>query len=167
MAEMDMDEETAKLLVQTALPIDAIDQITGIIPDRTAILVWVDLQDRPDLLHMSQRHEGGSGDFVATWFFVEPGKRHMLVGLRVEVRAPFTATFSLIFPMKRYFQQLECLAENGLIWVEPGPPPDAPTGIRAMSASELLAVVGDGISLDLEEPQRQQLREQLTAWKQR
>jgi hypothetical protein len=43
---MDMDEETARLLVQTALPIDAIDQITGIIPGRTAILVWVDLQDR-------------------------------------------------------------------------------------------------------------------------
>jgi len=43
-----MDEEKAKLVVQTALPIDAIDQITGIIADRTAILVWVDLQDRPD-----------------------------------------------------------------------------------------------------------------------
>ncbi len=81
-----MDEETARLFVQTALPIDAIDQITGVIPGRTVVLVWVDIQDRPDLLHMSQRHEGGSGDFVATWFFVEPGKRHMLVGLRVEVR---------------------------------------------------------------------------------
>jgi hypothetical protein len=63
---MDMDEESARLLVQTALPIDTIDQIIGIIPDRTAILVWVDIQDRPDLLHMGQRHEGGSGDFVAT-----------------------------------------------------------------------------------------------------
>ncbi len=164
-----MDEETAKLLVQTALPMDAIDQITitGIIPGRTVVLVWVDIQDRPDLLHMNQRHEGGSGDFVATWFFVEPGKRHMLVGLRVEVHAPFTATFSLIFPMKHYFQHLESIAENGLIWVEPGPPPDASAGIRAMSASELLAVVGDGISLDLEESQRQQLRGQLAALKQR
>jgi hypothetical protein len=46
-----MDEETARLLVQTALPIDAIDQITGILPGRTVVLVWVDLQDRPDLLH--------------------------------------------------------------------------------------------------------------------
>src|SRR5260370_30769534 len=164
---MDMDEETASLLVQTALPIDAIDQITGIIPGRTVVLVWVDIQDRPDLLHMNQRHEGRSGNFVTTWFFVEPGKRHMLVGLRVEVRSPFTATFSLIFPMKHYFQQLESLAENGLIWVEPGPPPDASAEIRAMSVSELLAVVGDGISLDLEEPQIQQLRGQLAAWKKR
>jgi hypothetical protein len=116
---------------------------------------------------MNQRHAGGSGDFVATWFFVEPGKRHMLVGLRVEVKAPFTATFSLVFPMKRYFPELESMAEHGLIWVEPGPPPDSPAGIRAMSVEELLAVVGDGISLDLEEPQRQQLRGQLAAWKQR
>ncbi len=162
-----MDEETARLFVQTALPIDAIDQITGVIPDRTVVLVWVDLQDRPDLLPMCQRHEGGSGDFVATWFFVEPGKRHMLVGLRVEVRAPFTATFSLVFPMKHSFQQMESSAENGLIWVEPGPPPDASAGIRAMSTQDVLTVVGDGISLELEEPQRRQLREQLTAWKQR
>ncbi len=162
-----MDEETVRLVVQAALPIDAMDQITGVIPGRTAVLVWVDLQDRPDLFHMNQRHEGGSGDFVATWFFVEPGKRHMLVGLRVEVRAPFTATFSLVFSMKHSFQQLESIAEDGLIWVEPGPPPDAPTGMRAMSVQDLLTVVGDGISLDLEEPQRQQLREQLTAWKQR
>jgi hypothetical protein len=164
---MDMEEETARLLVQTALPIDAIDQIIGVIPGRTATLVWVDLQDRPDLLHMNQRHASGSGDFVATWFFVESGKRQMLVGLRVEVRAPFTATFSLVFPMKRYFPQLESIAEDGLIWVEPGPPPDTPARIQAMSVEELLAVVGDGISLDLEEPQRQQLREQLAAWKQR
>lgn len=69
--------------------------------------------------------------------------------------------------MKRYFQHLESIAENGLIWVEPGPPPDASAGIRAMDVSELLAVVGDGISLDLEEPQRRQLRGQLAAWKQR
>jgi hypothetical protein len=165
---MDMDEQTARLLVQTALPIDAIDQITGIIPGRTVVLVWVDIQDRPDLLHMSQRHEGGSGDFVATWFFVEPGKRHMLVGLRVEVRAPFTTTFSLIFPMELCFPQLETIAESGLIWVEPGPPPSALARKRAMrSVSKLLTIVGDGVSLDLEEPQRQQLREQLAAWKQR
>jgi hypothetical protein len=164
---MDMDEETARLLVQTALPIDAIHQITGVIPGRTVVLVWVDLQDRPDLWHMHQRHEGKSGDFVATWFFVEPGKRHMLVGLRVEVRAPFTATFSLVFPMKLSFQHLERLAEYGLLWVEPGPPPDASAGIQAMSLAELLTVVGDGISMDLEEPQRQQLRGQLAAWKQR
>ncbi len=91
----------------------------------------------------------------------------MLVGLRVEVRAPFTAIFSLLFPLKHYFQQLESIAENGLIWVEPGPPPDASAGIRAMSTQDVLTVVGDGISLELEEPQRRQLREQLTAWKQR
>ena len=162
-----MQEETARLVVKTALPINAIDQIIGVIPGRTATLVWVDLQDRPDLLHMSQRHQGGSGDFVATWFFVEPGEHHMLVGLRVEVRAPFTATFSLVFPVNRYFKQLESIAEDGLIWVAPGPPPEAPAGIRAMSGSELLTVVGDGIALDLEEPQRRQLREQLAAWKQR
>jgi hypothetical protein len=162
--KMDINAETARLLVQTALPIDAIDQITGIIPGRTVVLVWVDLQDRPDLFHMGQRHAGGSGDFVATWFFVEPGKRHMLVGLRVEIHTPFTATFSLVFPMKHAFHHLESIADNGLIWVEPGPPP---ASNRAMSAEELLAAVGDGISLDLEEPQRQQLREQLVAWKQR
>jgi len=147
---MDIDEETARLLV------------------RTVILVWVNIQDRPDLLHMSQRHEGKEGDFVATWFFVEPGQRHMLVGLRVEVRAPFVTTFSLVFPMDLSFHQLERITENGLIWVEPGPPPSASIRKRALrSASTLFAVVGDGISLDLEEPQRQQLREQLAAWKQR
>ena len=165
---MDIDEETARLLVRTALPIDDIDQITGIIPGRTVILVWVNIQDRSDLLHMSQRHEGKSGDFVATWFFVEPGERHMLVGLRVEVRAPFATTFSLVFPMKLAFRHLERIAKSGLIWVEPGPPPSARVRKRALrSASELLTIVGDGISLDLEEPQRQQLREQLATWKQR
>ena len=148
-----MDEETARLLVQTALPIDDIALLTGILSSRTVVLVWVDLQERPDLLHMGQRHQAESGDFVATWFFVEPGKRHMLVGLRVEVKAPFAATFSLVFPMKHSFHYLESIAEGGLIWVEPGPPP---ARSQAMSASELLAVVGDGISLDLEEPQRQQ-----------
>ena len=162
-----MDEATARLLVQTALPIDDIDLLPGVIQGRTVVLVWVDLQDRPDLLHMNQQHEGKSGEFVATWFFVEPGKRHMLVGLRVEVKAPFAATFSLVFPMRLSFTHLESIARDGLIWVEPGPPPDAPAGMRARSVEALLSVVGDGISLDLEEPQRQQLREQLTAWKQR
>lgn len=162
-----MDEEAARLLVQTSLPIDDIDQIIDAIPGRTAILIWVDLQDRPDLLHMNQRHEGEVGDFVATWVFVEPGKRHMLVVLRVEVRAPFAATFSLVFPMKLSFRYLECIAENGLIWVAPGPPPGTSTGVRAMNVEDLLAAAGDGISLDLEKPQRQQLREQLMAWKQR
>jgi hypothetical protein len=161
-----MDEEMAvKLMLDSALPIDDIDQIT-MLPGRTLILVWVDVQDRPDLADLAALHGQGKGTFLMTWFVANPGARNMIVGLRIEMEAT-NVIFHLAFRVERYLPELEILAESGQLWVVPGPPNESLTGIRVMNTREMRAIGEKGVQFELGPDMRAGLHGQLTIWKQR
>jgi len=159
------EEMTVKLMLQSALPIDDIDQITRL-PGKTVILVWVDIQDHPDLTDLAARHGQGAGTFLMTWFAANPGARNMVIGLRVEMEAATRVIFHLAFKVERYLPELEILAESGQLWVVPGPPNNL-TGTRVMNTREMMAVGEKGVQFELGPDMQAMLRDQLTAWKQR
>ncbi len=159
------EETTVKLMLQSALPIDDIDQITRL-PGRAIILVWVDVQDRPDLTDLAARHGQGAGTFLMTWFAANPGARNMIIGLRVEMEAAESCVFHLAFKVERYLPELEILAQSGQLWVVPGPPNNL-TGTRVMNTREMMAVGEKGVQFELGPDMQAVLRDQLTAWKQR
>lgn len=161
-----MDEEMAvKLMLDSALLIDDIGQIT-MLPGRTLILVWVDVQDRPDLADLAALHGQGKGTFLMTWFVANPGARNMIVGLRIEMEAT-SVVFHLAFRVERYLPDLEILAESGQLWVVPGPPNESLTGTRVMNTREMRAIGEKGVQFELGPDMRAVLRGQLTIWKQR
>ncbi len=108
---MKEDRAAVELMLRSALPIDDIDQLMMIPrnskgPGEVVTLVWVDIQDRPDLASLAHRHGDESGYFLATWFYVDPPRRNMIVGLRVDMRAPTTGVFHLAFKVERYLKEL-------------------------------------------------------------
>ena len=155
---------TVKLMLESALPIDAIDQIT-MLPGKTFILVWVDIQDRPDLADLAALHGQGPGTFLMTWFAANPGAQNMTIGLRVEMEAT-SVVFHLAFQVERYLPELEILAESGLLWVVPGPPNENLTGTRVMNTREMRAIGEKGVQFELGPEMRAVLRGQLAIWKQ-
>lgn len=160
-----MDEAmVVKLMLESALPIDAIDQIT-MLPGKTLLLVWVDIQDRPDLSDLAELHGQGPGTFLMTWFAANPGARNMIIGLRVEMEATHVV-FHLAFQVERYLPELEILAESGLLWVVPGPPNENLTGTRVMNTREMRAMGEKGVQFELGPDMQAVLRGQLAIWKQ-
>jgi len=161
-----MDEETTvRLMFESALPIDAIDQIT-MLAGKTLILVWVDVQDRPDLADLATLQGGGPSTFLMTWFAAAPGKRNMVIGLRIEMEAT-SVVFHLAFKVERYLPELEILTQSGLLWVVPGPPNENMTGVGVMNAQEMRAIGERGVQFELGPDMQAVLRDQLIAWKQR
>lgn len=162
-----MNEEMAvRLMLESALPIDAIDQIT-MLPGKTLILVWMDIQDRPDLADLAARQGGGPGTFLMTWFAAAPGERNMVIGLRIEMEAATRVVFHVAFRVERYLPELEILAQSGQLWVVPGPPSDNLTGTRVMNMREMLAIGEKGVQFELGPDMQAVLRNQVTVWKQR
>jgi hypothetical protein len=160
-----MDEALAvRLMLESALPIDAIDQIT-MLPGKTLILVWVDIQDHPDLSDLAALHGQGPGTFLMTWFAANPGARNMTIGLRVEMEAT-NVVFHLAFQVERYLPELEILAESGLLWLVPGPPNENLTGTRVMHTREMRALGEKGVQFELGPEMQAVLRGQLAIWKQ-
>ena len=160
-----MDEATTvRLMLESALPIDDLDQIT-MLPGKTRILVWVDIQDRPDLSDLAALHGQGPGTFLMTWFAANPGARNMIIGLRVEMEAT-SVVFHLAFQVERYLPELEILAESGLLWVVPGPPNENLTGTRVMNTREMRAIGEKGVQFELGPEMQAVLRGQLAIWKQ-
>jgi hypothetical protein len=158
-------EMAARLMLESALPIDDVDQIT-MLPGRTLILVWVDVQDRPDLADLAALQGGGPSTFLMTWFAAAPGKRNMIIGLRVEMEAT-SVVFHLAFKVERYLPELEILVESGLLWVVPGPPNPVLPGIGVRNAREMQAIGEKGVQFELGPDMQAVLRNQLTVWKQR
>src|SRR5450631_4556333 len=97
------DEAKVALLIKSALPIDDIDEIFGVSP--CFVVVWVNLSERPDLRILGEQGTLAGGFSLCTWFAVYPGKRNMLLGLRVEMRQPVQFVLSLVFDVKKYSRQ--------------------------------------------------------------
>lgn len=165
-----MEEQNIKLMLQSALPIDDIDQV-GMVGGNSApvliIVVWIDTQERPDLAELAARHGRDNGYFLSTWFAADPGERKMIIGLRVDMRGPVKTVFHLAFKVEKYLQELEILAQYGQIWIVPGPPPAGLTGTSVKGPAEMIAIMRRGVTLEVEPSHLVYLREQLTAWKQR
>lgn len=161
-----MNEETAvRLMLESALPIDDVDQIT-VLPGKTLLLVWVDIQDRPDLSDLGELVGPGKGTFVMTWFAANPGARNMIIGLRVELEAT-SVVFHLAWKVERYLPELAILARTGQLWVVPGPPNENVTGTRVLNAREIIAVAGKGVQLELGPDMREVLQQMLDLWTRR
>ncbi len=160
--------EDLALALRSALPIDDIDRLL-IGPNEGIAMVWVDIQERPDLAQLSARHGQEGGYCICTLFYGNPGKRSMIIGLRVEMRQPTRTVFHLAFKVERYLEQLSLFAQFGKIWVVPGPPPAHLVGTQEMNMQEFTDKVvnfaGQGIVIELEPKLVTELRELLNEWK--
>src|SRR5437660_12809867 len=135
-----MEDMDIGLLLRSALPIDDIDQL--IMPPSDGIsVIWVDISERPDLAHLTERSAQESGYAVCTWFYGNPGKRNMLVGLRVAMKQPTNTVFTLVFKVERFVEQLSTIARYGKLWIVPGPPPAHLVGTREMNAQTFISKV--------------------------
>src|SRR5579859_6974301 len=125
------NEEDIYLAYRTAIKIDDIDRF--ITPERKIMaVIWLDLQDRPDMHYLAERHKDTQGYCVCTWFYNRPGERNMEIGLYVEMRQPTRTAFSIVMRAKDYPDQLEAIAHDGQLWLVPGPPPAHLVGTQAM-----------------------------------
>ena len=161
-------EHDLALALKSALPIDDIDRLL-ISPTDGIAIVWVDIQERPDLATLAARHGQEEGYCICTLFYGNPGKRSMIIGLRVEMRQPTRSVFHLAFKVERYIDQLTLFAQFGKIWVVPGPPPAHLTGTQEMDMQTFIERVmhfaGQGIVIELEPDLVADLRKLLDEWK--
>jgi hypothetical protein len=157
------------LLLKAALPIDNIDRVLFDQHDGM-MLVWVDMQERPDVALLAVRHGEQEGDCTCTLFSGNHNKRNMILGLRIEMLQPTRTTFHLAFKVERYLGQLSLLAQFGKIWIVPGPPPAHLTGTQEMDLQTFIEKVmhfaGQGITIELEPKLVIDLKALLDEWKQ-
>jgi hypothetical protein len=164
-----MTEETdLGLLLRSALPIDDIDQLLTP-PDDGFSIIWVDISERPDLAALAERSVQEPGYAVCTWFYGNPGKRTLLIGLRVAMKQPTQTVFTLVFKVERYVEQLSTIARYGKFWIVPGPPPAHLVGTQEMDAQtfteKVVNVAGQGLLIELEPDLVAELQAQLAEWK--
>src|SRR5436305_11097794 len=114
-----MEDMDLGLLLRSALPIDDIDQL--IMPPNDGIsVIWVDISERPDLASLAERNAQESGYAICTWLYGNPGKRNMLVGLRVAMKQPTNTVFTLVFKVEKLVEQLSMISRYGKLWFMPG-----------------------------------------------
>lgn len=162
-------EEDIFLAYRAAIPIDDIDRM--VTPARQMMaVIWLDLQDRPDMNYLAERHKEGAGGFsVCTWFYNHPGERNMEIGLYVEMKQPTRTAFSIVMRVRDYTEQLEAIARDGQLWLVPGPPPAHLTGTQEMTFQQFMdkvvAFSGEGVHIQLQDHLRAELAGQLAAWR--
>ena len=161
------DENDIALAFRNAVPIDDVDRLMA--PSGIMAVVWLNIEDRPDIAYLAERHKGISGYSICTLFYESPGERKMSVGLYVEMREPTRTAFSIVFRVKQYTDQLEAIAQDGQIWFVPGPPPNHLVGTQEMTLPQFMEKVvaysGSGVHIELEDHLRAELAGQLGAWK--
>ncbi len=163
-----MEETDLGLMLRSTLSIDDIDPLR--LPRSGGISVmWVDISERPDLAVLAARSAQEAGDAVCSWFYAHPGKRNMIVGLRVALSPPTPTVFVLAFQVERFAGQLATIARYGKLWIVPGPPQAHLVGTQDMDAPTFLTQVvnysGQGVLIELESHLVTALRTQLAEWK--
>jgi hypothetical protein len=162
------EEMDLGLLLRSALPIDDIDQLLTP-PDDGFSIIWIDISERPDLAALAERSVQEPGFAVCTWFYGNPGKRNMLVGLRVAMKRPTQTVFTLDFKVEKFVEQLSTIAKYGKLWIVPGAPPAHLVGTQEMDArtftEKVVNVASQGVLIELESHLVEELRTQLDEWK--
>ncbi|MFL5626338.1 MAG: hypothetical protein ACJ788_12170 [Ktedonobacteraceae bacterium] len=163
-----MEDMDLGLLLRSALSIDDIDQL--LMPHGDGIsIIWVDISERPDLAALAERSAQEPGYAVCTWFYVHPGKRNMLVGLRIAMRQPTRAVLVLTFKVEKFIEQLSTMSRYGKLWIVPGPPPAHLVGTQEMDAQafteKVINFAGQGLFIELEPHLVAELQAQLAEWK--
>ncbi len=161
------DEEEIALLLKAALPIDDVDQMLS--PDLSFAIIWIDISERPDLAVLAEQETLADGYSICTFFYVNPGKRNMRLGLRVEMRQPVRFVLSLVFKVSEYFDQLTTISQQGNFWIVPGPPPTHLVGSTEIGSEVFLEQVvansGQGLFITLQDHLVEELRNRLAEWK--
>ena len=161
------DEAEIALLLKAAIPIDDMDQMLA--PGLSFAIIWIDIAERPDLQVLAEKDGLADGYSICTYFYANPGKHNMRLGLRVEMRQPARFVLPLVFKVSQYVDQLTTMSEHGHFWVVPGPPPAHLVGSTEMNAAifieKVVAYSGQGLFLTLEDHMIVELREQLAEWK--
>jgi hypothetical protein len=164
-----MDENASlELLVKSALPVDDVDQLQMGPRDGIAV-IWVDTSERPDLQILAEKNARSGGYAVCTWFYGNPSKLNMIIGLRVEMKQPTRNAFQVVLKVERYLDQLSLIAQSGKLWIVPGPPLAHLVGKIEMNArtfiEQVIAYSGEGLFIELEPHLVAELQSQLTTWK--
>jgi hypothetical protein len=162
-----VSEAEIALLFKSAVPIDDIDELrTG--PNDAFSIIWIDIQDRPDLQVLADKGAPVPGYSICTWFYAGPGHRNMRVGLRIETKQPSHYVIVLDFKVSQYIEQLKTIARYGKLWIIPGPIPAYLVGTQPMTANEFITkvvnVAGQGLFVELQEHLVEELRLQLQTW---
>ncbi len=162
-----MDAAEIALLLKAAIPIDDMDSI--MVPDLSFAVIWVDISERPDLQVLAEQGTLADGYSICTYFYANPGKRNMRIGLRMEMRQPVHFVLPLVFKVSRYLDQLTTLSLDGNFWIVPGPRPDRLVGSLDRNPTTLIEKViassGQGLFITLEDHMIVELRERLAQWK--
>ncbi len=161
------DTEEIALLLRSAIPIDDVDEVLS--PGFSFAVIWVDISERPDLQVLAEKDTLTDGYSICTWFYANPGKPNMRMGLRVEMRQPVRFVLPVVFKVGEYRDQLTTISREGNFWIVPGPPPEHLMGLIEMNSTEFLDQVasycGQGIFITLQDHMVAELRKRLTEWK--
>ncbi|GCE30277.1 hypothetical protein KDA_57610 [Dictyobacter alpinus] len=162
-----MEERSIDELRREALPIDEISQMQ--LQQQIFEVIWVDISDRPDLAVLSSTKQSEESEALCTWWYANPGKHTMQIGLRIEVQQPAPMIIQLAFKVSQYQEELALLARHGKLWIVPGPPPIKVTGTVELDQrtflNRILDTNGQGLFVGLPEQLVTELRSQLAEWK--
>ena len=106
-------------MLRSSLRIDDIDQLRLSSTEKISV-IWVDISARPDLAALAVRSAPEPGVVICTWFYGNPGKRTLLIGLRIALKKPTPAVFTLLFQGERWAGHLSPIARYGKLWWCPG-----------------------------------------------
>jgi hypothetical protein len=162
-----VSEAEIALLFKSAVPIDDSDELrTG--PNDAFSIIWIDIQDRPDLQVLATKEAQPAGYTLCTWIYAGSGHRNMRIGLRIEMRQPSRFVMILDFKVSHYLEQLKTIARYGKLWIIPGPIPAYLVDTQPMTANEFIrnvvTVAGHGLFVELQEYLVEELRQQLLEW---
>ena len=157
------EAEEIALLLKSAIPIDDVDQMLS--PGLSFAIIWIDISERPDLQVFAEKDTLADGFSIVTFFYANPGRRNMRLGMRQPVRF----VLPLVFKVSDYIDQLTTISQDGNFWIVPGPPPDHLVGSTEMTADtfleEVVATSGQGLFITLQDHLIAELRERLAEWK--
>jgi hypothetical protein len=126
-----------------------------IAPPRVQPAIWLDTAGRPDVRDLIRvQKTDGEGEVRSFWLYTHTG-----FFLHCESLRPARATFWVAFPLPRWQEFLDIVAQTSSLVFFPGPPPGWATDAEACatwspaqcSTEELLLV--EGITVEIRHPE--------------